>query len=84
MSHTIKNKQKMILRSKRIRGQFEALERILDEGRDCSAVGNHGAISCTARRNLVFDLGFEKGLTSTSTRWESFAGMTYLLPHRLW
>src|ERR1035438_4723480 len=25
MSHTIKNKQKMILRSKRIRGQFEAL-----------------------------------------------------------
>jgi len=38
MSHTIKNKQKMILRSKRIRGQFEALERILDEGRDCSEV----------------------------------------------
>jgi DNA-binding FrmR family transcriptional regulator len=38
MSHTIKNKQKLILRSKRIRGQFEALERILDEGRDCSEV----------------------------------------------
>ena len=38
MSHTIKNKQKMILRSKRIRGQFEALERVLDEGRDCSEV----------------------------------------------
>jgi DNA-binding FrmR family transcriptional regulator len=36
MSHTIKNKQKLILRSKRIRGQFEALERVLDEGRDCS------------------------------------------------
>jgi DNA-binding FrmR family transcriptional regulator len=38
MSHTIKNKQKLILRSKRIRGQFEALERVLDEGRDCSEV----------------------------------------------
>jgi DNA-binding FrmR family transcriptional regulator len=38
MSHTIKNKQKMILRSKRIRGQFEALERVLDQGRDCSEV----------------------------------------------
>jgi DNA-binding FrmR family transcriptional regulator len=38
MSHTIKNKQKLILRSKRIRGQFEALERILGEGRDCSEV----------------------------------------------
>jgi len=28
----------MILWSKRIRGQFEALDRILDEGRDCSEV----------------------------------------------
>jgi len=43
MSHTIKNKQKMILRSKRIRGQFEALERILDEGRDISAA--RGAVN---------------------------------------
>ena len=38
MSHTIKNKQKLILRSRRIRGQFEAFERIVDEGRDCSDV----------------------------------------------
>jgi DNA-binding FrmR family transcriptional regulator len=38
MSHTIKNKQKLILRSKRIRGQFEALERVLDQGGDCSEV----------------------------------------------
>jgi DNA-binding FrmR family transcriptional regulator len=38
MSHTIRNKQKLILRSKRIRGQFQALERVLDEGRDCSEV----------------------------------------------
>lgn len=38
MSHATKNKQKLILRSKRIRGQFEALERALNEGRDCSEV----------------------------------------------
>ena len=38
MSHTIRNKQKLILRSKRIRGQFQALERVLDEERDCSEV----------------------------------------------
>ena len=49
-----------------------------------NAVGNLWAISYTARRNLVFDAGFEKGLTSTSTHWEGFAGLTYLLPHRLW
>jgi hypothetical protein len=49
-----------------------------------NAVGNLWAGSYTARRNLVFDAGFEKGLTSTSTHWEAFAGFTYLLPHRLW
>lgn len=49
-----------------------------------NAVGNLWAVSYTARRNLVFDGGFEKGLTGTSTRWEGFAGLTYLLPHRLW
>src|SRR5579864_6820885 len=43
-----------------------------------NAVGNLWAISYTAKRNLVFDAGFEKGLTSTSTHWEGFAGLTYL------
>jgi hypothetical protein len=28
--------------------------------------------------------GFNRGLTSTSTRWEVFVGFTYLLPYRLW
>jgi len=48
------------------------------------AVGNLWALSYTPRKNLVLDAGFEKGLTGTSTRWEVFAGFTYLLPHRLW
>jgi hypothetical protein len=49
-----------------------------------NAVGSLWAVSYTARRNLVFDAGFDRGLTSTSTHWEGFAGFTYLLPHRLW
>jgi hypothetical protein len=49
-----------------------------------NAIGNLWAVSYAARKNLVFDAGFEKGLTGTSTHWEAFAGITYLLPHRLW
>ena len=49
-----------------------------------NAVGNLWAIGYTPRKNLVFDAGFDHGFTSTSTRWEYFAGITYLLPHRLW
>lgn len=42
------------------------------------------ALSYTLRPNLVLDCGFSHGFTSTSTRWQSFAGFTYLLPRRLW
>ena len=49
-----------------------------------NAVGNLWALSFTARKNLVLDAGFNRGLTSTSTQWETFAGFTYVLPHRLW
>jgi hypothetical protein len=49
-----------------------------------NAVGNLWAVSYTARKTLVFDLGFNHGLTASSTQWEVFAGFTYLLPHRLW
>ena len=49
-----------------------------------NAVGNLWAASYAARKNLVFDAGFDKGLTGTSTHWEFFGGFTYLLPRRLW
>jgi len=49
-----------------------------------NAVGNLWAISYPVRKNLVVDCGFNRGLTSTSTQWEGFAGFTYLLPRRLW
>jgi hypothetical protein len=48
-----------------------------------NAVGNLWALSYTARSNLVFDGGFNRGLTATSTRWELFLGFTYLFPHKL-
>jgi hypothetical protein len=48
-----------------------------------NAIGNLWAVSYAARKSLVFDAGFNRGLTRTSTRWEAFAGFTYLLPHRL-
>ena len=49
-----------------------------------NAAGNLWALSYPFKKNLVADAGFERGLTSTSTQWEGFAGFTYLLPHRLW
>jgi len=48
-----------------------------------NTVGNLWAVNYNARNNLVFDGGFNRGLTSTSTRWEVFAGFTYLLPHKV-
>jgi len=48
-----------------------------------NAVGSLWALNYNLRRNLVLDVGFNRGLTSTSTRWEVFVGFTYLLPHKL-
>jgi hypothetical protein len=48
-----------------------------------NAVGSLWALNYNLRKNLVLDTGFNRGLTNTSTRWEFFAGFTYLLPHKL-
>jgi hypothetical protein len=48
-----------------------------------NAVGNLWAVSYAARKTLVLDAGFNRGLSGTSTRWEAFIGFTYLLPRRL-
>jgi hypothetical protein len=48
-----------------------------------NAVGNLWVGSYAAKKDLVFDFGFNRGLTSTSTQWEAFAGFTYLLPKKL-
>jgi hypothetical protein len=49
-----------------------------------NAMGNLWNIGYAARKNLVFDIGFNRGLTGSSTQWEGFAGFTYLIPHKLW
>jgi hypothetical protein len=49
-----------------------------------NAVGNLWAVAYPLRNNLVVDVGFNRGLTNTSTQWEAFLGFTYLLPHRIW
>jgi DNA-binding FrmR family transcriptional regulator len=38
MAHTIKNKQKLINRIRRIRGQAEAIERALEQEQDCTVI----------------------------------------------
>lgn len=38
MSHTIRNKEKLLKRVRRIRGQVEAVERALDAGKECSEI----------------------------------------------
>jgi len=50
---------------------------------DSNCVGTLWAVNYNAKKNLVFDAGFNRGLTSTSTRWEVFAGFTYLLPRKV-
>lgn len=47
------------------------------------AFGNLWAFNYNARKNLVFDAAFDRGLTSTSTHWEILAGFTYLLPRKV-
>lgn len=64
-----------------ISGEIWHFSQPFDRG---NAVGNLWAASYSVRKNLVVDGGFDHGLTKTSTRWEAFAGFTYLLPHRLW
>ncbi|HWA94848.1 MAG TPA: hypothetical protein VG844_09630 [Terracidiphilus sp.] len=49
-----------------------------------NTVGNLWGLSYAVQPNLIFDAGFNRGLTSTSTQWETFAGFTYVLPRRLW
>ena len=48
-----------------------------------NAIQNLWTLGYKARNTLVFDIGFSRGLTSSSTQWQAFAGFTYLLPRKL-
>lgn len=40
MAHTIRDKQKLLLRVRRLRGQIEALEKLLEQDSDCAKTLN--------------------------------------------
>jgi len=48
-----------------------------------NAIQNLWYVGYQPRHNWVFDVGFSRGLTSSSTQWQAFAGFTYLLPKKL-
>ena len=56
MSHTVKDKQQLLLRAKRIQGQVEALVRALDEERDCSDVLQVMSAARGAMNSLMAEL----------------------------
>ena len=56
MSHTIKHKQELLLRAKRIQGQVEALVRALSEERDCSEVLQVMSAARGAMNSLMAEL----------------------------
>jgi DNA-binding FrmR family transcriptional regulator len=56
MSHTIKDKEKLVLRAKRIQGQVEALARAIAEERDCSEVLQLMSAARGAMNSLMAEL----------------------------
>ncbi|MBV9075606.1 MAG: metal/formaldehyde-sensitive transcriptional repressor [Acidobacteria bacterium] len=58
MSHTIRNKEKLLKRIRRIRGQVEAVERALEAGKDCSDV-LHGISAARGALNGLMAEVFE-------------------------
>ena len=56
MSHTIREKQKLLNRVRRIRGQVEAIEAALEEEQDCSAVLQLIAASRGAMAGLMSEV----------------------------
>jgi DNA-binding FrmR family transcriptional regulator len=56
MSHTVEQKQELLLRAKRIQGQVEALVRALNEERDCSEVLQVMSAARGAMNSLMAEL----------------------------
>ena len=52
MAHTARDKQKLLQRVRRIRGQIDALERLLDQEADCSKT-LHVMVACRGALNSL-------------------------------
>ena len=50
MAHTVREKEKLLLRVRRIRGQIEALEKLLEAEADCSKT-LHLTVACRGAMN---------------------------------
>ncbi len=56
MAHTIENKEKLIMRIKRIRGQLNAAEKAIERDSDCAPV-LHSLTACRgAMGSLIFEI----------------------------
>jgi len=56
MSHTVEQKQELLLRAKRIQGQVQALVRALEEERDCGEVLQVMSAARGAMNSLMAEL----------------------------
>jgi FrmR/RcnR family transcriptional regulator, repressor of frmRAB operon len=56
MSHTVHNKQKLLARIRRVRGQVEALERSVAEEQDCSDILQLMSAARGAMNSLMTEL----------------------------
>lgn len=56
MPHTLREKEKLMLRVRRIRGQIDAIERALAEGKDCGDVLQLIAAARGAMNGLMAEL----------------------------
>ncbi len=56
MSHTIRDKAKLLLRVKRIKGQLEAAEKQLEEEKDCTTILQTVAAARGAMNGLVAEI----------------------------
>ncbi|MBU6455442.1 MAG: metal/formaldehyde-sensitive transcriptional repressor [Cyanobacteria bacterium REEB67] len=56
MAHTTKDKRKLIDRVRRIRGQIDAIEKALDEEKDCSSILHHIAGCRGAMNGLMAEV----------------------------
>jgi FrmR/RcnR family transcriptional regulator, repressor of frmRAB operon len=56
MAHTVKDKKKLLDRVRRIRGQIDAIEKALEEEKDCSSVLHHIAGCRGAMNGLMAEV----------------------------
>ncbi len=56
MSHTIKDKEKLIARVRRVRGQTEALERALEQEKGCAEVLHLAVAARGAMNSLMAEI----------------------------